>query len=269
MQNPKECGEQLGYVSDYDQFVSETPHAVETFQSGIEQLTRTDLVKQDHPSTNNIYTDYEDTLKNIATKKVWKSSGVDLSELDIQIAEPYKVIMESAATGDFDHFTQLQKDLCSYFGMAMYRWAVVNQKYMRLVTAMRSLYWIAEEGGEVIIETNIIGYDFGNVFKGLDRISSKSISKNSKNWNGLDLYPIVNFPVTVKRDTMYAPLTEIAPDFLKVIKKLKLMLYVTSDFNLAIDRKLQSDKNIVETLEQYWQNGHYQFKHGLKLYLIG
>lgn len=285
MQNTRELdvGTQHGFTSDRDQYVNETPY-IEKPLSGSEEFIEIaghlehnpgELVnpKQEYNTNGTIEQEFRrminEAMADAPKKKVWRSTGIDLTKLNIEIAEPYKVIMESAVTGDFDIFPQLQKDICSYFGMAMYRWATVNKDYMALITAMRSLYWIAEDGGEVIIETDVAGYDYGKVIIGLNLISGKALAKNSITWNKLTLYPVVNLPVMVKKDNIYTPLMEIYPNFLKVIKRMGCMLYLTSDFNLAIDKRLHDDKEVKEALEQYWQMGHYQFRRGLKLYLIG
>ncbi len=231
-----------------------------------------DQVKQDHPSAMTVHNDYKRAIKKAMSgapkKNVWRSSNVDLSKLNIEIAEPYKVIMESAATGDFDTFSQLKKDICSYFGMAMYRFGVNNQDYMTLIYAMRALYWTAEDGGEVVIETNVTGYDYSKVFIGLNLISGKSINKNTITWRGLTMYPAINFPIHVKDDVIFQPLIKLHPDFMKLIKKNKLMLYVTSDFNLAIDKKFLTIEELTQHLTTYWNDAHYQFPNGLHLYII-
>ena len=280
MQNPKELGEQFGYVPDYDKNVNEPPYTTRSIlpselrrrQAEHLEHSPADLVKQDHPSASKIDHEYKrlikDAMEGVPKKKVWRSSGVDLSKLNLIIAEPYKVIMESAATQDFNSFSQLKRDLCSYFGMAMYRYGVKNQDYMSLITAMRSLYWATEDGGEVLIETDVAGYDYGKVFLGLDAISGKSISKNKITWKTLTLYPSINFPIDVKDDVIFQPLINLHPDFMKLVKKHKLMLYVTSDFNLAIKQNFLNIGELQSHLTAYWNEAHYQFPNDLKLYII-
>lgn len=210
----------------------------------------------------------KEAMKDTPTKKVWRSSGVNLTQLKRVIAEPYKVIMECAATDYFDSWSQLKKDICSYYGMAMYSYSVKHPPYMTLITAMRSLYWTAQDGGEVLIETDLISYDYSQVFLGLDAISGKSISKNKITWKTLVLYPSVNFPIDVKDNVIFQPLNILHPHFMKLVKKHKLMLYVTSDYNLAIGRDFLDIDELNSHLAPYWNNAHYQFPNDLKLYII-
>lgn len=292
MQNPKDqdFGGQFGHAVDYDDYVSETPYISrpilpsELFQEQAGHLEHSpgDLIdvtpiphrgaKQDHVAAATIDHEYKRQLKEamsgVPKKKVWRSSGVDLSKLNLVIAEPYKVIMESAATQDFNSFSQLKKDICSYFGMAMYRYGVKNQDYMSLIHAMRALYWTAADGGEVIIETDVNGYDYSKVFLGLNAISGKSISKNSITWKGLTLYPSINFPIDVKDDVIFQPLNNLHPEFMKLVKKHKLMIYVTSDFNLAVRKDFLNIEELQTHLATYWNDAHYQFPNDLKLYII-
>ena len=290
MQNPKDMGQLFGHASNYDEFINETPYTArsispsELFQERAGNLEHSpgDLInvspiphhgaKQDHVAAATINEEYKRQLKDVTNgvpkKKVWRSSGVDITKLRLEIAEPYKVIMESAATTEFGHFSQLKKDLCSYFGMAMYRFSVKNQKYMSLINSLRALYWTAEDGGEVIVETDVVGFDYGKVFIGLNAISGKSINKNTITWKGLTLYPSINFPIDVKNDVIFQPLINLHPEFMKLVKKHKLMLYVTSDFNLAIHRDFLDIEELHQCLTPYWNDAHYQFPNDLKLYTI-
>lgn len=189
-------------------------------------------------------------------------------DLNLKLATPYRVIIEAGIRGDFSTFNTIQRVICAYLCVQMRTYAKKNPKYREYVNWLNELGHLALEGRQVQTRTTLHNFDFKDVFEALNILSGGKINKGIDELGDKLIYPVANFPIRMKKEVFYPLLEEWAPGLIKGILGNKLTLYITTDFQFAVEERFWQCEGLCELIGKHRKFDTYHFGPDSKLYVL-
>lgn len=166
-----------------------------------------------------------------------------LDKLNPLLTHTFQCLIESTISDSWDKTNPIMLNMFGLFASKMRVLGKKNPDYDAFVTTYTDLAYRAEEGNTVKLEKDLTKFDYADVFKALDVLTKKQFGRGATQWRGLTLYPLQNIQSDVKQYALYPLLDSFCDGLAKYIKKNKVSVYITSDFQFAIDHDL---RNILE-----------------------
>lgn len=206
--------------------------------------------------------------KTVSQKDTVQHLTLNADGLNHDLVYPYRAVIEAAIKGENVEWSLLKNILAAYFAFRMREYGKQNPKYTKYISGVNELGVLANEGVKVNTIINTLVFDFKHLWRGIDILTKGRVFRNRKEINGLELYPITNFDYDLKKHVLYGSFEESFPGLIRTIKKNKMMVYVTSDFNFAVSETVLDIAMVSEQVLQRKYGNTIDMNDGIKLYLF-
>lgn len=188
--------------------------------------------------------------------------------LDKDLVYPFRAIIEAAIKEENKEWSLLKNILAAFFATRMREYGNRKPKYTQYVKGVNELGVMAQEGKKVNTIINTLVFDYQKLWIGIDKLSKGKIFKNKKHYEQLELYPVTNFAFDLKKHFLYQVIEETFPGLMRILIKNKLMVYVTSDFHLAVNSNILQLEGVPELVKMNKCGEVVQLNDTTKLYLF-
>lgn len=179
-----------------------------------------------------------------------------------------RAIIDLDIEGGFTTLPIVQKMVLIEVAAYLRTLKVKDKAYRGYINEVLALGLQASEGKKVVIETNIATFDYGIAFKALEKLSGTKLRASGVSVGELPLYRLRSFSVRFKNNYIYPLLDECFSGLASLMKKHKLELYVSHDFNLAVEARFWEIEELTDLLSKVRCFDRYKLKPDLTLYIL-
>lgn len=189
--------------------------------------------------------------------------------VDPEIYSMARAIADATVIGELPNMNDIKTTLSGMFiSRMLVSYSKKNPQYLEVMAAMRQLVRMASENHKVVTRTNFATYDYSRIFELLDVIGATIGAKASCTKGDLGMYELSGFPTIFKKEVVYRILNTIDKRIANLIKKNNLKMYVTEDFNLAIENRFWQVEELTDILSKLRGFDRYKITPNTTLYVL-